>query len=136
VHVHLAAFSLDSNTGGTVTLSLTKAQTLDPGTMRQALAQAGVPALINVGSVCYNPHPDRSALFQFVSPRRLRADGSFVMVMTPSKMPAGSKLSLGYFPDHVRFTLLTAGAPMTCSSNPPPPQGQPTAIPSSPTVSA
>jgi hypothetical protein len=135
VHVHLAAFSVDTNPGGTVTVSLSRNQIFDPHALRQALAQAGVPAVINVGTVCYNPHPERGAFAQVVALHQPGADGTSVMVITPSKMPAGSKLSIGYLHnaslDGVRFTLLTAGAPVTCSSNPLPPHGQPTPAPTS-----
>jgi hypothetical protein len=123
VHVHLAAFSVDTQLGGTVTVTLSTHQVLDPHLMRQALAQAGIPAVINVGTVCIDPHPDRAALFEFVSPNLSRAVGTWAVKITPSKMPAGSTLSLGYFPGGVRVTLLSAGVSDTCTSNPPPVQG-------------
>src|ERR1700676_2621057 len=67
VHVHLADFSVDTNPGGTVTVTLSDAQILDPDALRRALAQAGVAAKITPDSFCYNPVPDRDALFQAVA---------------------------------------------------------------------
>jgi hypothetical protein len=136
VHVHLAAFSVDTDAGGTVTVTLNRNEISDPEALRQALAQADVPTVINVGSVCYNPHPDRGEFFQVVALHQSGPDGTDVMVITPSKMPSGSKLSIGYIPnghnaivDGVRFTLLMDGLPVTCNDSPPPPQGQPTPAP-------
>jgi hypothetical protein len=130
VHVHLAAFSVDTDPGGTVTLTVTMEQTADPNTMRQALAQAGVPASITIGSFCRNPSPSK-ALFRVVSPHRPRPDGTYGLVITPSAMPKGAELSIGYLPApagamfkyNVGFTLLSPGAPVACSSTPSHPQG-------------
>ena len=127
VHVHLADFSVDTNPGGTVTVTLRQAQRiLDPDALRRALAQAGVPAQISVGSFCYNPVEDRDALFQAVAFEK-SAGYTINVVITPSKLPAGSTLAIGYVvppaptsaPDPPQFSLLTAGAPVTCSSTPP-----------------
>jgi len=40
VHIHRAAFSVDTNPGGTVTLKLTQGQMFDPAALRQALFKA------------------------------------------------------------------------------------------------
>src|SRR5690348_11844624 len=40
VHVHLADFSVDTNPGGTVTVTLSDSQLHDPEALRRALAQA------------------------------------------------------------------------------------------------
>jgi hypothetical protein len=126
VHVHLAAFSVDTNPGGTVTVTLSDAQILDPDALRQALAQAGIRAKITPNSFCYNPVPDRSALLQAVAFNRLSPGVASDTVITPSKLPAGSTLAIGYAhppaggPGKPHFDLLTAGAPVTCTSSPPP----------------
>jgi hypothetical protein len=55
VHLHLAAFSVDTNPDGTVTLltkAQLKAQLLDPVILRRTLAQAGIPAYITIGKYC------------------------------------------------------------------------------------
>jgi hypothetical protein len=126
VHVHLADFSVDTNPGGTVTVTISQAQILDPDALRLALAQAGVPAKITIGSFCYNPVEDRDALFQAVDPRKPGTGQAASVVITPSKLPAGATLAISYVvaPDggHAKpfFSVLTAGAAVTCSTSPPP----------------
>jgi len=83
LHIHLTAFSVDSNPGGTVTLTLTRDQIMDPSAVRQALAQAGVPAIVNVGFLCHVTQPVRSG--QFISAHQPGPDGNTVMIITPSK---------------------------------------------------
>ena len=135
VHVHLADFSVDTNPGGTVTVTLSDAQILDPNALRQALAQAGVPAKITPGSFCYNPVQDRSALLQALTIEKTGPGEASDVVITPSKLPAGSTLAIGYVHPPAgglakpHFDLLTAGAPVTCNSNPPPVSKGPTQSP-------
>jgi hypothetical protein len=138
VHVHLADFSVDTNPGGTVAVTLSQAQILDPHALRQALAQAGIPARVTPDSVCYNPVPDRSALFEAVAMQKLRPGEASDVVITPSKLPAGSTLAIGYVhppsaaPGGLAkpfFSLLTAGAPVICSSSPPPVSKEPVPAP-------
>ncbi|WP_248964239.1 hypothetical protein [Sphaerisporangium perillae] len=52
VHVHLAAFSVDTNPDGTVTVKMTKQESLDPEIMQRTLAQAGIPAQITINKWC------------------------------------------------------------------------------------
>ena len=138
MHVHLADFSVDTNPGGTVTVTLSDAEILDPDALRQALAQAGIPAKITPNSFCYNPVPDRSALLQAVAFNRPGPGEAAQTVITPSKLPAGSTLAIGYAhppaggPGKPRFDLLTGGAPVTCSSSPPPVSKGPTPAPARP----
>jgi hypothetical protein len=135
VHVHLADFSVDTNPGGTVTVTLSDAQILDPNALRQALAQAGVPARITPDSFCYNPVQDRSALLQALTIEKPGPGEASDVVITPSKLPAGSILAIGYVHPPAggfakpHFDLLTAGAPITCSSSPPPVSKGPTPAP-------
>jgi hypothetical protein len=132
VHVHLADFSVDTNPSGTVTVTLNRAQILDPAALGQALSRAGVPAKITIGSACYNPQPDRGP--QPVGLLQPGPAGTSVIVITPSKMPAGSTLAIGYLhnsnTDGVNFSLLTAGAPVTCSANLPQGNEKPVHVPS------
>lgn len=127
VHIHLAAFSVDSNPGGTVTLTLTQGQIFDPSTLRQALAKAGVPALVTVGSVCTVPGPS-DALPLVISRPAQQPGGSSVTIITPSAIPAGEKLSVGYFAvpggGGVHISLVPDNAPLTCTSTPPAPPGR------------
>jgi hypothetical protein len=50
VHVHLAAWLVDTNPNGTVTFTMKN--TSYPAQLERALAQAGVPAMIRWGEVC------------------------------------------------------------------------------------
>ncbi len=123
----LASFSVSTAPGGLVKLALTPGQLRDPNALRQALAKVGVPALVTADSVCYVPGP--SAIFtQVLSPPRHQPDGSTVWTITPSAIPSGDELSIGYlhvpsgFGIHV--TLVPEHAALTCTTNPPtPPHG-------------
>ena len=50
VHVHLAAWSVDTNPDGTVTFKLRN--TSQPARLQRVLAQAGVPAMVRRGEIC------------------------------------------------------------------------------------
>jgi hypothetical protein len=136
VHVHLADFAVDTNAGGTLTVTLSRTQILDPGALQQALADAGVPARITIGSACYNPHPSGGAPSGVLAPGQPGPNGTSVVVITPSKLPAGSTLAIGYLHtstrDGVHFAILTAGAPVTCSDNPPQGGEKPVLVPGGP----
>ena len=141
VHVHLADFSVDTNPNGTVRVALSEAQILDPEALRQALAQAGIPATVTVGSFCYNPVvPDRDALSQVFTMEPPGPGEAAVVVINPSKLPTGSRLAVGYVMNGAigkpHFELLTAGATVTCSNNPPPPPDKPILAPADSTKAA
>jgi hypothetical protein len=131
VHIHRAAFSVDTNPGGTVTLKLTQGQMFDPAALRQALARAGVPALVTVGSVCTVPGPS-DALPQVLPPSPHQPGGRSVTTINPSAIPAGEKLSIGYFAvpngGGLHISLVPDNTPLTCTSTPPAPprHGEPT----------
>jgi hypothetical protein len=124
VHIHLAGFSVDTNPSGTVTLTLTQGQIFNPSSLRAALAKAGVPALVTLGSVCTTPFPS-DALPQVLS-RSPASDGRSMTTITPSAIPAGEKLSIGYFPvpngGGVFISLIPDNAHLTCTSTPPGPR--------------
>jgi hypothetical protein len=111
VHVELAGYAINSNTNGTVAITVTDEQSMNPAYMQQVLAQAGVPAVIRVGSFC-STNTQPPGFSQVVSDGQ--GPQGNVMVITPSAMPQGAELSIGYFPDHVAFTLISAGQPLTC----------------------
>src|SRR6266542_4086317 len=50
VHVHLAAWSVDTSPDGTVTFKLHN--TSQPARLQHVLAQAGVPAMVRRGEIC------------------------------------------------------------------------------------
>jgi hypothetical protein len=127
--VHLAVVSVERHPDGTVTLtvSLTRGQLFDPAAVQQALAKAGVPALVTVGSVCTGPGPS-DALPQVLT-RSPASNGRSVTTIRPSAIPAGQKLSMGYFNvpgggSGLHISLIPDKGPLTCSSTPPaPPHG-------------
>lgn len=123
VHIHLAAFSVDTNPGGTVTVTIMRDHVrLDPDALRHALAEAGVPALVTAGTVCYAPVPS-SAFTQVIAPPSHMPDGDTILTITPSAIPAGWKLSIGYFQvatgGGIHVSLVPDKAALTCRSAPP-----------------
>jgi hypothetical protein len=123
VHIHGATFLVDTNPGGTVTLTLTNSQIQDPVAVRSALRDAGVPALVTVGSVC-TAGPS-AVLNEVISPPQRQPDGSTSTTITPTAMPAGTELSIGYFHasggSGIHITLVPTAGPLTCAATPPPP---------------
>lgn len=124
VHIHLAAFSVDTNPGGTVTLTLTQGQLFDPNAVRRALEQAGVPAVVTVGSICTVPGRPSNGLPDVIS-RPPGSNGANSTTITPSAIPAGEKLSFGYLPEpnggRLFISLVPDNAKLTCSTTPPAP---------------
>ena len=116
----LMAFTLVSHPDGTATLRLTKGQIPDPSVLRQQLAQAGVPAVVMVGSRCDSQGGDPPGLDQVVSSKRL-TDGTVILVITPSAIPEGSELAIGFFSNSQTWNLVAADAPLTCTSTAPSP---------------
>ena len=58
VHIHTAAFSVDTKTDGTVHVSWDKAKYFSDHTgLQAALARAGLPVIIKVGEFCKGPKP-------------------------------------------------------------------------------
>jgi hypothetical protein len=114
VHIQLAGYSINSNTDGTVTIRFTDEQSMNPTYMQQVLAKAGVPALIRIGSFCHTPTQPSG----FEVSDRQGPQGN-VMVITPSAMPAGAELSIGYFSDQVAWTMIAIGQPLSCVTSDP-----------------
>ncbi|MEH1165643.1 hypothetical protein V6V47_09670 [Micromonospora sp. CPCC 205539] len=88
---HLVAFTVVRNPDATVTLTFSREQLADPGEVRRALAEAGVPAEVRVNSICFSSHPAPPGL-----DRVLSASESAVLVITPSALPKGAVVSIGY----------------------------------------
>jgi hypothetical protein len=131
VHIHTAAFWVDTNARqGTVTITLMRDYVrIDPGALRHALAEAGVPALVTAGQVCYVPGPTSALTQVLLSPPRHLADGSTVLTISPVAIPAGWEMSIGYFRvsggGGIHITLVPEHARLTCTSAPPGPPGHP-----------
>lgn len=125
VHVQLAAFSVDSNADGTVTVKLTKEQTLDPATLQNALAQAGIPADIRVNEFCNSP-VDIPGFDKVMSDSKEEGGRVVVMTIDPTAMPEGTKIIAGirtrdYKPDDpsrfgAAFGLARVGDTLQCST--------------------
>ena len=111
----LTTFSVTSGPGNSTTLTLRKGTRLDPGALRQALARHGIPALVTVGTLCRST-PGSSASFDQILHASTLADGSDVLVISGQAIPAGTRLSIGYFPNHVQLALIKDGARLACGS--------------------
>ncbi len=103
VHILTAAYSVDSQSDGTVRVTWDKQKYFeDPVGLENALHQAGFPVLIKVGEFCKGPH-DTEELHSGVGPGVERVmkgesapDGKVTFVFTPSAMPTGTQLFIGY----------------------------------------
>jgi len=137
VHIRTAAFTVDSYTDGTVHVTWNKNQYQDSAGLQQALRAAGFPVLIREGVFCMGPHDNGYLDPSGVGPGvgqvmqgEQEADGSVVFVFTPSAMPHGDELFIGYLsPSQLAVThgrpgsverLVPANAPLTCTTQPPP----------------
>jgi hypothetical protein len=133
--VTLAAFSVTSGPGDKTTLVLRKGSQyqLDPSALRQALAQHGIPALVTVGTFCRSTPPAPVDFRQILQP--LSQGDAEATAINGQALPPGTRLSIAYFPNYVRFALLKDGAPLSCSSSS---SGQPAVhiLPSGSTIHA
>ena len=131
VHVNLAAYSVDSNPNGTVTVALATKRNFDPAGLRQALAQAGIAAVVNFGVFCQTavqPTGFTQVVYRSASAGAAHSHASSAgnqtemtaMVIKPSAMPRRAELSIGYFPNRVAMTLVKVGGPLSCFSMDPP----------------
>jgi hypothetical protein len=145
VHIKTAAYTVDAHTDGTVRLTLDKSQYIQfskdtPG-LQRALREAGVPVVIKVGVFCKGPHDyghlDPSGVGpgvgQVMKGEEL-PDGNVAFTFTPSAMPAGEELFIGFLsPSQLAITqgqpgsverLVPAGVPLTCTTQAPPPHSR------------
>jgi hypothetical protein len=137
VHIHTVAYTVDSKADGTVQVSWDKQRYFeDHEGLQAALRRAGFPVLIKVGEFCKGPQDD-GTLDHGVGPGvdrvmkgRGGANGRVTFVFTPSAMPAGKQLFIGYLtPSQLAVThgrpgsverLVPTGVPLTCTTNVPP----------------
>jgi hypothetical protein len=121
----LASFEVSTAPGGLVKLTLSPGQLRDPDLLRQALAKVGVPALVTANKVCYVPGPSAILTQVLSSPPQHLPDGRTIWTITPSAIPTGIELSIGYY--HVtggfgiHVTLVPDHAVLTCTASPPTP---------------
>jgi hypothetical protein len=138
VHIHTAAFRVDSYSDGTIHVTWNKNQYQDSAGLQQALRAAGFPVLIREGVFCMGPRDngylDPSGVgpgVERVMQGEQQADGSVVFIFTPSAMPHGDELFIGYLsPSQLAVThghpgsverLVPTSEPLTCTTTPPPP---------------
>ena len=139
VHIRTVAYTVDSQKDGTVRVSWDKQRYFeDPEGLAAALRAAGFPVLIKVGEFCRGPQDPATLTPSGEGPgvekvlRGERASGGKVnLIFTPSAMPAGRQLFIGYLspaqltavggnPGSVE-RLVPTGVPLTCTTEPPPP---------------
>ena len=125
--VHLAAFSVVAGPGGATTLTLFPGQVADPNAVRRALAEHGIPALVTAGKFCRTadqppPGVGEVVMLSAGQPHVTNGQRHGPIVIYGSRIPSGVELSIGYRQDpqdhEISFTLIQAGAPLTCTSIP------------------
>jgi hypothetical protein len=146
VHIRTAAFSVNTYTDGTIHVSWDKSRYIqyrqDIASLQQALRKAGFPVLIREGVFCQGLHDngylDPSGVGRGVGQvmkGEAGPDGTVVFIFTPSAMPAGEELFIGYLsPAQLAVThgqpgsverLVPTGVPLTCSTQAPRPHSRP-----------
>ncbi|MFI6341327.1 hypothetical protein [Streptomyces sp. NPDC050535] len=133
VHIHTVAYTVDTKKDGTVHVTWDKELYFKdyPG-LQAALRKAGFPVLIKEGEFCKGPQDNGTLDPSGVGPgvRKVmkgeRGDnGRVTFVFTPSAMPAGTQLFIGYLntaqlasvngnPGSVE-RLVPTGVPLTCT---------------------
>lgn len=139
VHVRTAAFTVDRHSDGTIHVTWDKSRySEDRAGLQQALRAAGFPVLIKQGVFCQGPGDPGSLDSSGVGPgvgrvmtEEPQTGQAVAFVFTPSAMPAGEELFIGYLsPSQLAVThgrpgsverLVPAGAPLTCTTQPPRP---------------
>jgi hypothetical protein len=137
VHIRTAAFTVDTAADGTIRVTWDKARYIQGGqdiaSLQHALREAGFPVLIKEGVFCQGPH-DRGQLgaggvgpgVGQVMTGEDEPGGDVVFIFTPSAMPAGEELFIGYLsPSQLAVThgqpgsverLVPTGVPLTCTT--------------------
>ena len=137
VHIRTAAFTVDTNADGSISVTWDKSQYIqnvrDIASLQRALREAGFPVLIRQGVFCKGPH-DSGQLGEGgtgpgvdkVMTGHDEAGGKVIFTFTPSAMPAGEELFIGYLsPAQIAITqgrpgsierLVPAGVPLTCTT--------------------
>ena len=121
VHIHLAAWSVDTNRNGTVTFALRNAS--QPARLQHALAEAGVPAMVRYGEICLaqgrhvllptegfvrqagvrsyvNGQPAQlSSILEMIAANPPTDKGlNWSFIITPAKMPNGAQFVISAVP--------------------------------------
>jgi hypothetical protein len=143
VHVHLAAWSVDTHPDGTVTFRLRN--TSQPALLQHVLAEAGVPAMVRQGEICLargrhvllptqgivsdlngRPTPMGSAFLLMGGGRHGRNQLlNWAWTITPAKIPTGTRFVISAVPGdrvsptHIQaaWEFIPASAPVTCAKS-------------------
>jgi hypothetical protein len=92
VHVNLAAWSVNTTSAGLIDITIRELQ--DPAALRQALADAGVPATVTFGQVCTGAE-SLPQIDQVLHKQRPTESSDVVLTVDPAAMPAGTELVIG-----------------------------------------
>jgi hypothetical protein len=99
--IRTAAFTLVEHADGTATLTFNMNLLQDPGALRRALRQDGIPAIVRADSFC-SSDPIPAGFAQVVSGLAAPystgpAPAAASFTINPAAMPAGTELSFGFF---------------------------------------
>ncbi len=92
VHVSLDGFTVNTSANGLVDVTVSELK--HPAVLRRVLAEAGIPAIINVGKVCMGGR-SLPQLRQVIVNQQSTTAG-VVFVLNPAAIPAGAKLDLSF----------------------------------------
>jgi hypothetical protein len=138
VHIVTAAYMVDSQPNGTVTVTWTKQGYFsDPSGLQAALHTAGFPVLVKVGEFCKGPsdvgYLDQSGVGQGVDQvmqASTNASGQVVFTFNRAVLPADTELFIGYLsPAQLAIThgapgsverLVPTNTTLTCTTQAPP----------------
>jgi hypothetical protein len=138
VHIHEAAFAVDTQSDGSLKVTWDKQRFItDHAGLVAALRQAGMPVTTREGEFCAapgdNPTPGPAGddpAVDLVLKSQSDAPDKVTFVFTPSAMPAGKQLFIGYLtPAQLEITqgrpgailrLVPASGPLACTTTVPP----------------
>jgi sugar/nucleoside kinase (ribokinase family) len=111
----LTAFTVTAQADGSTTLTLLKGKQyrLDPGALRQALAEHHIPAVVRLNTTCDSQPSPQAGLDQVVSARRT-TKSEVTLTINPSALAANEELSIGYYSSHTTWGLVYQGKPLHC----------------------
>ena len=118
VHVNLDAWSVNTTPAGLVDVTIR--ELTDPARLRQALADAGVPAMLTFGKVCTATSGDLPQLPQVL--HKEKGGDGVLLTINPAAMPPGSELVIGVVAEGPQrglaagFGLITDGSPLACQA--------------------
>jgi hypothetical protein len=130
VHANLADFNVDSGNNGTVTVSWRKGvKVFDASGLREALAKAGVPAVVRVGTFCapvagpmsLTAEPATAAARAAVktaevSNSQSKQEGGSVIIRRTA-IPARSQVSFDYVGDKMAVSVVPVAGALSCTAN-------------------